>query len=112
MVRNDESTLTDLRDSDNSGGVSLQELGDSGVILGPENQTLVLNTVSNALGPVLGPTVTTLLSPVLTTLNGLPVDEIINPLVTILNNVGATGLLNTVLSSLADALLSNTLTLL
>ncbi|EJO35775.1 type I secretion C-terminal target domain (VC_A0849 subclass) [Acinetobacter radioresistens WC-A-157] len=112
VVRNDESTLTDLLDSDNSGGVSLQELGNSGVILGPENQTLVLNTVSNALGPVLGPTVTTLLSPVLTTLNGLPVDEIINPLVTILNNVGATGLLNTVLSSLADALLSNTLTLL
>ncbi|EXC31964.1 hemolysin-type calcium-binding repeat family protein [Acinetobacter sp. 869535] len=112
VVRNDESTLTDLLDSDNSGGVSLQELGNSGVILGPENQTLVLNTVSNALGPVLGPTVTTLLSPVLTTLNGLPVDEIINPLVTILNNVAATGLLNTVLSSLADALLSNTLTLL
>ncbi|EXF56271.1 hemolysin-type calcium-binding repeat family protein [Acinetobacter sp. 1294596] len=112
VVRNDESTLTDLLDSDNSGGVSLQELGNSGVILGPENQTLVLNTVSNALGPVLGPTVTTLLSPVLTTLNGLPVDEIINPLITILNNVGATGLLNTVLSSLADALLSNTLTLL
>ena len=70
VVRNDESTLTDLLDSDNSGGVSLQELGNSGVILGPENQTLVLNTVSNALGPVLGPTVTTLLSPVLTTLNG------------------------------------------
>src|SRR5690606_26516076 len=42
VVRNEESALTDLRDTD-GGGVSLQELGAAGVVLGPENQDVLLD---------------------------------------------------------------------
>ncbi|WP_411687958.1 BapA/Bap/LapF family large adhesin [Acinetobacter indicus] len=110
IVRNNPGALRNLLDA-NKDGISLSELGQAGVLLGPENQEIVLNTLSDALG-VLGPLVTKILKPVLTVLNGLPVDEILNPIVNALNRVGVTGLLDDVLSLVAKAVLNNTLTLL
>ncbi|WP_347456806.1 BapA/Bap/LapF family large adhesin [Acinetobacter thermotolerans] len=110
IVRNNPGALSNLLDA-NKDGISLSELGQAGVLLGPENQEIVLNTLSDALG-VLGPLVTKILKPVLTVLNGLPVDEILNPIVNALNRVGVTGLLDDVLSLVAKAVLNNTLTLL
>ncbi|UYF72615.1 Ig-like domain-containing protein [Acinetobacter ursingii] len=111
VVRNDSSTLTNLLDAD-GGGVSLQDLGDAGVIIGANNQTVILTALSNALGSTLGPLAVNLLTPVLATLNGLGVDQIVNPIVSVLNTIGFTGLADTIISDVAQALLSNTLTLL
>ena len=111
VVRNDSSTLTNLLDAD-GGGVSLQDLGDAGVIIGANNQTVILTALSNALGPVLGPLAVDLLTPILGTLNGLGVDQLVNPIVNVLSAVGFTGLADTIISDVAQALLSNTLTLL
>ncbi len=111
VVRNDSSTLTNLLDAD-GGGVSLQDLGDAGVIIGANNQTVILTALSNALGSTLGPLAVNLLTPVLATLNGLGVDQLVNPIVSVLNTIGFTGLADTIISDVAQALLSNTLTLL
>ncbi|MBK0067575.1 Ig-like domain-containing protein, partial [Acinetobacter sp. S54] len=111
VVRNDSSTLTNLLDADEN-GISLQDLGNSGVIIGADNQTVILNALSNALGPVLGTLAVDLLTPILGTLNGLGVDQLVNPIVNVLSAVGFTGLADTIISDVAQALLSNTLTLL
>ncbi|HEV2516408.1 MAG TPA: VCBS domain-containing protein, partial [Devosia sp.] len=110
VIHNDSSALTDLLDTD-GGGVSVQELGDAGVVVGADNQSVVLTAVSNALGP-LGPAAVLLLDPVLTGLNGLPVTGIVGPLTGILNTVGFLGSVDDVVDAIATALLSNTLTLL
>ncbi len=111
IVRNKPGALSNLLDA-NKDGISLTELGQAGVILGPENQEIVLQTLSDALGGVLGPIAIGILKPVLTVLNGLPIDEILNPIVNALNRVGVTDLLDDVLSLVAKAVLNNTLTLL
>ena len=49
VVRNDESALETLFDQDNDGSVTLTELGDGGVVLGEENQDVVLTAVEDAL---------------------------------------------------------------
>src|SRR5690606_9410750 len=67
--------------------------------------------VSDALGPVLGPTVTGLLTPVLGLLDGLGVGQVVEPLVSILNSLNLTNLVDNVLDGIADALLSNILEL-
>lgn len=71
VVRNDESALAELLDTD-GGGISLEELGDAGVVLGPDNQDIVLDAVEEALG-VLGGPARTLLEPLLGTTGALAV---------------------------------------
>ena len=119
VVRNDQSLLGGLLDTD-VGGVSLQELGDSGVVLGAENQEIVLDTVEDLLNdPLLG------LSLNLGTLVARPalellLDGLVNPtlgdlvgvLTTLTNNLGLNSLLDEIVDAVADNLLSNTLTLL
>ncbi|MGF7154130.1 beta strand repeat-containing protein, partial [Novosphingobium gossypii] len=114
VVRNDESTLARLLDTD-GGGVSLTELGQAGVVLGPQNQTLVLDAVEQALGGgVLGATARGLLSTTLGLTTNLGVGGLVGILTTLLSNplIGAPQLLNSVLGAVSNTLLSNTLTLL
>jgi VCBS repeat-containing protein len=114
VVRNDESALARLLDTD-GGGVSLQELGQAGVVLGPQNQTLVLDAVQQALGGgVLGSTARGLLQTTLNATTNLGVGGLVGILTTLLNNpvINAPGLLDTVVGAVANTLLSNTLSLL
>ncbi|WP_202392845.1 beta strand repeat-containing protein, partial [Croceibacterium xixiisoli] len=106
VVRNDESTLEQLLDT-NGGGVSLQELGSAGVVVGPNNQAVILGAVDNALG---GPVATLLLTPLLNSLNGSSVAGVVGALSNVLNTLGLSALLDGVIGAVADALLSNTLT--
>ncbi|WP_204379459.1 beta strand repeat-containing protein, partial [Acinetobacter junii] len=134
VVHNDQNQLSRLLDSDGSGGVSLQELGDNGILLGAENQTLIVNTVVNALNnPILGidlnlgstvePLINTVLNLINTTGQETPVSELVGILGDILSDplilpiIGDTGLsvtdvLDSLVSTLATTLLANTLTLL
>jgi len=112
VVRNDESTLGGLLDTDGD-GVSLQELGDAGVVLGPDNQALILDTVSDAVGGgLLGDTVAGTLGLLLGGLNGSPVSDLVGALSGVLGDLGLSALVDGVVGALAEALLSNTLTLL
>ncbi|WP_260923451.1 beta strand repeat-containing protein [Novosphingobium sp. 9] len=114
VVRNDESALAQLLDTD-GGGVSLQELGQAGVVLGPNNQTLVLDAVDNALGGgLLGDTARGLLETTLNLTTNLGVGDLVGILTTLLSNplINAPQLLDNVLGAVSDTLLSNTLTLL
>src|SRR5690554_2037016 len=122
VVSNDAGALTNLLDTD-GGGISLQELGDAGVLLGADNQQVVLDAVNNALGggAIAALVTEVILPPVLTLVNGLPVDELVGALNdSLLSNADAisllgfsvTGLLDTIVDAAATGLLSNTLTLL
>jgi VCBS repeat-containing protein len=112
VVRNDESQLEDLLDSDGNNDVTLTELGDAGVVLGPDNQDSVLNTVEGTLGVVLGPVVRGILETALDTTTEIGAGELVDVLTSGLDGLGLTGSLDIVLSAVADALLSNTLTVL
>ncbi|WP_236765718.1 Ig-like domain-containing protein [Acinetobacter junii] len=134
VVHNDQNQLSRLLDSDGSGGVSLQELGDNGILLGAENQTLIVNTVVNALNnPILGidlnlgstvePLLNTVLNLINTTGQETPVSELVGILGDILSDplilpiigdtgLSVTGVLDSLVSTLATTLLANTLTLL
>ncbi|WP_199775998.1 beta strand repeat-containing protein, partial [Pseudoalteromonas sp. T1lg10] len=122
VVRNDESVLESLFDADGSGAISLTELGQGGVVLGEENQDVVLTAVENALNGSnsgilgslgLGTVVRELiLEPVLGAVDALGVGDLVATLTNGLNALGLTSLLDTVLDAVAEALLSNTLTLL
>ena len=119
LVRNDKSKLGSLLDSD-GGGISLKELGDAGVVLGPHNQKVVLDTVDEvvrtALGPLLGgllaPVVSGLVGGLLNTLNGLGVGALVDGLADVLEGLGLLSLLDRLTDMLANNLLSNTLDLL
>ncbi|MBH0086346.1 VCBS domain-containing protein, partial [Psychrobacter sp. SCQQ22] len=111
VVRKSESALTTLVQD-----VELAELGDSGIILGPDNQEAVLNTVETSLNtdsPGLGTTVKGILSAALLVTNELGVDALVTLLQenTVLNTLLG-GVVDPVLDAVAVALLSNTLTLL
>ncbi|VEL96022.1 Ig-like protein group 3 [Alteromonas sp. 76-1] len=120
VVRNDENLLEDLLDNDNSNDVDLDELGTAGVVLGPDNQAVVLDTIettlnTGVLGIPLG-TVGTQVRGVLETLldatTVIGAGQLVNLLTAPLDAIGLTGFLDDILSVVADALLSNTLTLL
>ncbi|MCM0752498.1 hypothetical protein DEA98_18860 [Brucella pseudogrignonensis] len=111
VVRKGESALGTLLDADGN-GVSLEELGQGGVVLGEENQALVLDAVEDALGPVLGVAVRGVLEVTLGTVDALGAGQLVEVLSTALANLGLTSALDQVLGAVADALLSNTLTLL
>ncbi len=113
VVRKSESALTTLVQD-----VELAELGDSGIVLGPNNQEAVLNAVETSLNtdyPILqlGTTVKGILSAALLVTNELGVDELVTLLQdnTVLNTLLG-GVIDPVLDAVAVALLSNTLTLL
>jgi len=119
VVRKGESALGSLLDTDGD-GISLEELGQGGVVLGAENQELVLNAVETALNGVLfvdllnlglGTVVRNLLEPLLDTTTALGAGEVVQVLSEALGNLGLTGFLDDVLGALTEALLSNTLTL-
>ncbi|WP_201510141.1 beta strand repeat-containing protein, partial [Psychrobacter alimentarius] len=113
VVRNDRSALETLVNN-----LSLAELGDAGVVLGPDNQAAVLNAVETALNgdyPVLqvGTAVRGVLEAALETTDNLGAGELVgilqgSPLLSTLLG----GVIDPVLDAVADALLSNTLTLL
>ncbi|KWT64832.1 hypothetical protein APV28_4973 [Comamonas testosteroni] len=128
VVHNDQGQLSTLLDSDGSGGVSLQELGDNGVILGAENETLIVDTVVNALNNSilginlnLGSTVKPLLTAALDLVNTAGQETPVSALVGILGDVlsglpllglSVTQVVDSLVSTLATTLLTNTLTLL
>jgi VCBS repeat-containing protein len=107
VVVNDESAVARL-----VGDLTLADLGEDGVVLGAENQEVILNAVNSALGSLLGPAAVALLRPVLTLLNGVGIDQIVEPIISILNTVGAVTLVDAVLDAVTSALLDNTLSLL
>ncbi|MEN6670023.1 Ig-like domain-containing protein, partial [Psychrobacter sp. B38] len=114
VVRNDRSVLSDLVND-----LTLAELGEAGVVLGPDNQGIIFNAVQEALGPVLGPTVVGLLRPVLTPLlsapEGLEFEELAETLGGLNLGLGlglTTTQIDQILDNLVAPLLSNTLTLL
>ncbi|KHT44528.1 hypothetical protein RJ41_16790 [Alteromonas marina] len=121
VVRNDEDILEDLLDNDNSNDVDLDELGTAGVVLGPDNQTEILDFVETTLnGGILnvvlpgtiGTQVRGILEGLLDTTTVIGAGQLVGLLTTPINALGITGLLDAVADVLADALLSNTLTLL
>ncbi|MFO7581395.1 BapA/Bap/LapF family large adhesin [Guyparkeria sp.] len=108
VVRSDGSALESLLT-----GLSLQELGDQGFVLGAENQAVVLDTLESTLGPLVGPLlVHTVVEPLLDTVNGLGVDELVGVLTDALDVLGLTSLLDDVLDDVAAALVNNTLSVL
>src|SRR5690606_38587867 len=85
VVRKGESALGSLLDTDGD-GLSLEELGQGGVVLGAENQELVLDAVESALNGVLfvelldlglGTVVRNILEPLLDTTTALGAGEIV-----------------------------------
>ena len=120
VVRNDENILEELLDGDGNGDISLVELGSAGVVLGPDNQEVVLDTVETTLnGGILGipiGSVGTLvrgaLETILDTTTIIGAGDLVNALTAPLDALGLTGFLDDILSVIADVLLSNTLTLL
>ncbi|MGV2494680.1 BapA/Bap/LapF family large adhesin [Pelagerythrobacter aerophilus] len=117
VVRKGESTAGSLLDTDGN-GLSLEELGEGGVVLGTENQALVLDSVETALngeilpgiGLPLGTVVRNLLEPVLDTTTSLGAGELVEVLADGLNSLGLGASLDAVLGAVTEALLSNTLT--
>ena len=120
VVRNDENLLEDLLDNDNSNDVNLQELGSAGVVLGPDNQAVVLDTIETTLNTgvlgiplgTVGTQVRGVLETLLDTTTVIGAGQLVNLLTAPLDAIGLTGFLDDILSVIADALLSNTLTLL
>ncbi|MBJ2127636.1 Ig-like domain repeat protein [Alteromonas sp. IB21] len=120
VVRNDENLLEDLLDNDNSNDVDLDELGTAGVVLGPDNQAVVLDTIETTLNTgvlgiplgTVGTQVRGVLETLLDTTTVIGAGQLVNLLTAPLDAIGLTGFLDDILSVIADALLSNTLTLL
>ena len=106
VVRKDESLLTDLVND-----LTLAELGQEGVLLGPDNQAAVLNAVEDALGPF-GDIIVAALSPILIPLLATPGGLGIDSLITTLGDFLSDAQIDEVLDDLVAPLLSNTLTLL
>src|SRR5690606_12447316 len=88
VIRKGERALGSLLDTDGD-GISLEELGQGGVVLGAENQELVLNAVETALNGVLfvdllnlglGTVVRNLLEPLLDTTTALGAGEVVQVL--------------------------------
>ena len=120
VVRNDENLLEDLLDNDNSNDVDLDELGTAGVVLGPDNQAVVLDTIEATLNTgvlgiplgTVGTQVRGVLETLLDTTTVIGAGQLVNLLTAPLDAIGLTGFLDDILSVVADALLSNTLTVL
>ena len=120
VVRNDENKLEELLDGDGNGDISLVELGSAGVVLGPNNQEVVLNTVETTLNDGIlgiplgsvGTQVAGVLETLLDTTTVIGAGQLVNLLTAPLDDIGLTGFLDDILSVIADVLLSNTLTVL
>jgi len=120
VVRNDENLLENLLDNDNSNDIDLDELGTAGVVLGPENQDVVLNTVETTLnGGILsiplgtvGTQVRGILETILDTTTVIGAGDLVGAITGPLTDLGLLGFLDDIAAVLADVLLSNTLTVL
>ncbi|HHF3281141.1 TPA: Ig-like domain-containing protein, partial [Vibrio alginolyticus] len=122
VVRNDESELANLFDTSGDNNVSLTELGSGGVVLGAENQEVLLDAIESALnGNVLGSAGglgvgsavrTFILEPLLASADSIGAGDLVDTLTTGLNAIGLASVVDEVLDIVADTLLSNTLTLL
>ncbi|MDX6806912.1 BapA/Bap/LapF family large adhesin, partial [Terrihabitans rhizophilus] len=115
VVRKGTSALGTLLDTDND-GITLEELGQGGVVLGAGNETAVLNAVQTALngtpGLGLGTVVRGILEVLLDTTDELGAADLVVALTDTLTSLGLTEQIATVLDIVAETLLSNTLTLL
>lgn len=121
VVRNDESQLAQLLDTDGS-GISLAELGDAGMVIGPENKAILLNAIETGLNggigditlPGIGTLVRGLVETALAGGDSLGVGQLVNVLndSALLGATGLTGIADEVVGAVADILLSNLLTLL
>ncbi|MGP5186196.1 beta strand repeat-containing protein, partial [Psychrobacter alimentarius] len=108
VVRNDRSALEALVDD-----ITLAELGQAGVVLGPDNQEAVFAAIEDSLGSLIGGTVNSVLGTALSLTGELGAGEIVSLLQgsTVLNTLLG-GVIDPALDAVAEALLSNTLTLL
>ena len=104
VVRKSDSALATVVED-----VELADLGDSGIVLGADNQEVVFTAIENALGTTLGSTVNFILGTALQTTDELGVGELIGLLQ---GSILLEGTIDPVLDAVAEALLSNTLTLL
>ena len=122
--------MSTLLNSDGSNGVSLQELGDNGVILGAQNQAVIVSTVVDALNnPILGinlglgSAVEPLLNAALDQVEILGQETPVSALVGILGDIlggsslnlqglQVTSIVDALVADLTPVLLANTLTLL
>ena len=118
-VINESSELTKLlAGEDSDSGVILQNLGSGGAVLGDENQEIILEAVRNALNDGggdlnLGNHIVGLLEPVLSAANGTNLGGLLQILTTTLKPVSnLIGGIDGIVDGVAQALLSNTLTLL
>ncbi|ANF82382.1 hypothetical protein A3K93_09370 [Acinetobacter sp. NCu2D-2] len=111
VVSNDESTLGSLVN-----GLTLADLGENGVVLGQDNQDLILDTVINTLTdqfnilPILLTPVRSALEVALDLVDGLGVGVLVNIVRETLNSVGLVNYADEIVDAIADALLSNLLT--
>ncbi|SHI98862.1 VCBS repeat-containing protein [Aureimonas altamirensis DSM 21988] len=118
VVRKGESALGTLLDADGN-GVSLSELGQGGVVLGADNQALVLNAVETTLngellpgiGLPLGTVVRNILEPILGVTTDIGAGDLVGIVSNALNSLGLSQFVDGVLGALSQALLSNTLSL-
>lgn len=118
VVRKGESALGTLLDADGN-GVSLSELGQGGVVLGANNQALVLNAVETTLnggllpgiGLPLGTVVRNILEPILGVSTNIGAGDLVGIVSNALNSLGLSQFVDGVLGALSEALLSNTLSL-
>ncbi|RYF57216.1 MAG: type I secretion C-terminal target domain-containing protein, partial [Comamonadaceae bacterium] len=114
VVRKGDSALGTLLDADGN-GVSLEELGQGGIVLGAGNQAIVLAAVETSLnaspGAGLGTVVRGVLEGVLGLTTQIGAGELVDVVTSTLDTLNLTSSLDAVLGAVADALLNNTLSL-
>ena len=111
IVANDESAIRSLVDD-----LSLEELGENGILLGKDNQDAVLNAVEIALNGNfigLGTAVKGVLAPLLLTADTLGVGQIVGAVTAIpLVKTLLGGVIDPILDAIADALVDNLISIL
>ncbi|WP_333969586.1 beta strand repeat-containing protein [Alteromonas mediterranea] len=120
VVRNSQSSLENLFDQDGDGSITLAELGDGGVVLGKENQEVVLDAIETALNGETGLGVIPLgtlvreiiLEPILATTDAIGVGDLVGTINSGLTTLGIAQLSDALIDDIAAILLSNTISLL
>jgi uncharacterized repeat protein (TIGR02059 family) len=119
VVRSDSSQLNQLVQ-----GLTIADLGANGMVLGADNQVLIVNAVKSALGGgAIADSIGVLLNGILTPLNGSGLGVVVGEITTLLNaqsgllaplfvTGGLLTLTDKVLDAVSQALLNNTLTIL
>ncbi|WP_407411153.1 beta strand repeat-containing protein, partial [Acinetobacter sp.] len=113
VVSNDAGTVTNLLNN-----LSLADLGENGVVLGQDNQDLILDAVidtlsgKSAIGSILLNSLRPALELALDVVDGLGVGAVVGVITNTLNLFGLVTYVDEVIDAVATAVLSNTLTLL